>query len=331
MLQHQSSELKTGQRPPQETIKSCKTGDIVFEEGSQGREMYIIQEGTVGVYKKTPEGEIELARIEKGGVIGEMSLLDNMPRSATVKCLEPSKFLVVNERTFQTASKSMPMWLTSIIRIVVSRLRDANKRVDQAILRDKELGIVSLLLLLLPGNKYEFSSRCAIDHDLLLLEAHFVCRLKKNEILKILSTLDTKGIISIVEDAKHKKHVCMSDLEIVELYEEYCTLKSQKKTFKEINIPEEAIAVLGNIVYIAQKEGVDTKEGTTLLKSYLLKDLENKNTDHIEKSLLDLKRRNLLNILPTDNNDVVLIFKKEILHRIKKIKEWIPRFESEPS
>lgn len=313
----------------QENIKSFKAGDIVFEEGALGRELFIIQEGTVGVFKNTPEGEVELARIEKGGIIGEMSLLDRMPRSATVKCIEKSKFLVINELTFQAALISVPVWLTSIIKIVVSRLRDANKRVDQAILRDKELGVVSLIRLLLPGNKHEFSSQIALDYDLILLEAYFVSRLKKKEVMRVLSGFEKRNIVSIVEDDSHKKHVCIPDLEVPQLYAEYLSLKNQKKTFKEMNIPEEAIAILSNIVYVAQKEGVESTEGTTLLKSFLLRDLDSKNTDHLEKSLLDLKRRNLLNIVPSDNNDSMLIFEKEVLGRIKKIKEWVPRFEQE--
>ncbi|MDD5675368.1 MAG: cyclic nucleotide-binding domain-containing protein, partial [Chitinivibrionales bacterium] len=87
----QRSELKTGQRPVQLDIRAYKPGDVLFEEGSKGRELFSIQEGKVGVYKESPDGPIELAKIEKGGIIGEMSLLDNMPRSATVKALEPTK------------------------------------------------------------------------------------------------------------------------------------------------------------------------------------------------------------------------------------------------
>ncbi len=330
MAQQHSTVLKTGQRPVQENIKSFKAGEIVFEEGALGRELFIIQEGLVGVYKNTPEGEVELARIEKGGIIGEMSLLDKMPRSATVKCLENSKFLVINELTFQTALNSVPIWLTSIIKIVVSRLRDANKRVDQVILRDKERGVVSLMLALMPGNKHEFSSQIALDYDLILLEAYFVSRLKKKEVMRILSIFEKRNIVSIAEDNDHKKHVCIPDTEVLHLFAEYLSLKGQRKTFKEMNIPEEAIALLSNIVYIAQKEGVESTEGTTLLKSFLLKDIDNKNADHLEKSLLDLKRRSLLNIVPTETNDSMLVFEKEVLSRIKKIKEWVPRFEQEP-
>ena len=119
------------------------------------------------------------------------------------------------------------------------------------------------------------------------------------------------------------------DLEILQLWEEYLKPEKPEENFKEINIPEEAIALLSNIVYVAQKEGLETQEGTTLSKSSLISDLENKNSDHLEKSLLEIKRRNLMTIMPMENGDATLIFEKEVFRRIKKIKEWVPRFEQE--
>jgi CRP-like cAMP-binding protein len=327
-LPEQSSQLKTGSRPVQVVIKTYKPGEMVFEEGSRGRELFIVQEGRVGVYKVTPDGDVELARIDKGAVIGEMSLLDNMPRSATVKAIDITRLMVVNELTFQTALKAVPVWLTSIIKIVVSRLRDANRRVDQAVLRDKDRGLMSLMLLMLPSLKHEFSSTIALDQDLILVEGYYVCRLKKKEIVHVLEGLAARKIIMIAEDAGHKKHVCVPDLEVLGLYAEYLGLKSQKKKFKEIDIPEEAVALLSNIVYVAQKSGVETDDGTALAKSLLVKDLDPKNAGHLEKNLLDMKRMNLVSIMPLQTDETIL-FKKETLARIKKIKEWLPRFEME--
>jgi CRP/FNR family cyclic AMP-dependent transcriptional regulator len=328
-LPEQSSQLKTGSRPVQVIIKTYKPGEVVFEEGSHGRELFIVQEGKVGVCKVTPDGEVELARIEKGAVIGEMSLLDNMPRSATVKAIDTTRLMVINELTFQTALKAVPVWLTSIIKIVVSRLRDANKRVDSAVLRDKDRGLISLLLLMLPSMKHEFASAVALDYDTVLVEGYYVCRLKKKEITHSLEGLANRKIITIAEDvANHKKHVGVPDLEVLGLFAEYLTLKSQKKKFKEIDIPEECVALLSNIVYVAQKSGTDTDDGTALAKSLLVKDLDPKNADRLEKNLLDMKRRNLVNIMPSQT-DATIIFRKETVSRIKKIKEWMPRFEQE--
>ncbi len=201
------SQLKTGKRPQQLVIRTLKEGDVLFEEGSRGRELFIIQEGRVGVYKDTPEGSIELAVVETNGIIGEMSLLDNQPRSATIRAIETAKAVVINEKVFQATLQKAPMWLTSIVKIVVSRLRDANKRVDQTVLRDRERGLLSLLLIHLPEYKYELSSQIALSYDQVVVEAYYVCRLKKKEIEKLIARLGKREIIEVEEDTEHKRHI----------------------------------------------------------------------------------------------------------------------------
>jgi CRP/FNR family transcriptional regulator, cyclic AMP receptor protein len=311
----------------QAPIRTYKPGDILFEEGSKGREMYIINEGKVGVYKQTPDGLVELAQIEKGGVIGEMSLLDTMPRSATVKALETSKVMLINELIFSQAVQNIPAWLNSIIKIIVNRLRDANKRVDMSPLRDRERGVISLLLLLLPVYRYEFGSSVALDYNLVCVEAYYVCRLRKNDIVKIIDQLSRRNLFSIEEDTQHKRHICIKDIEVLFLFEEYLNLKAQQKTFRETTIPDDSIAMLSNIAYVAQKSGTETSEGTVLRREALLADQQDKGQGNIDKALFELRRRGIINMFPVDN-DMEIVFKKEILSRIKKIKEWLPKFEA---
>jgi CRP-like cAMP-binding protein len=318
--------LKTGQRPVQLNVRTLKPGEVLFEEGTRGREVFIIQEGKVGVYKTGPEGETELARIEKNGIVGEMSLLDNLPRSATVRAVETTKALIINEAVFQKNLKKAPVWLTSIVKIVVSRLRDANKRVDQTSLRDRERGVVSLINLLLPSYRYEMASQNALSVDLVLVEAYYVCRLKKKETTKVLSAIEKRGIIEISEDTDHKRHLIIKDLEVFKLFNEYLGLKAEQKKFREADIAEESVAILSNIAYVAQKSGRESPEGVMLSQAALLEDLSDASSDQLEKSLLDLRRRNLVDILPQEEATMI-IFKPETLSRIKKIKEWLPKFE----
>jgi hypothetical protein len=108
-------------------------------------------------------------------------------------------------------------------------------------------------------------------------------------------------------------------------------LKGQKKTFRELEISDDVVATFSNIAYVAQKTGVETDDGTALEKSVLLADFSGTGIDKIEKNLLDLKRKNLINMLPSGENDLTIIFKKETLNRIKRIREWMPVFEAEIS
>jgi CRP/FNR family cyclic AMP-dependent transcriptional regulator len=243
---NRSEPLKTGQRPVQQTTRTYKSGETVFEEGAKTREMFIVQDGKVAIYKNTPTGEVLLAYIEKGGVIGEMSLLDNMPRSATVRAVELSTLIVINPLSFFIALKTVPGWLSSIINIVIGRLRDANQQVDQVALRDPETGIVPMMLLLLAGHKHTLSSTTALDYDLVLEESHTVCRLKKEIVIKTISAIEKRKIITIELDQSRKKHIAIPDIEILRLYDEYLVLKKRKKSFPETTIPDQDLARLDN-------------------------------------------------------------------------------------
>ena len=326
-MQSSRKGLKTGNRPVQQQLRTYKPGDTLFTEGSTGRELFIIHEGTVGIYKDGSDGRIELARVERGGIIGEMALLDALPRSATGIAIDKVTALIIGYAQFQKVMQLIPMWLQSIIKIVVSRLRDANRRVDQSTLRNKERGLIALIRLLFPVAQKIVDSLPALPYDTVVSEAYYICRLRKKEVVKLLDTFEKRSIISIVKE-NEPAFIKINDREVLQLFEEYLVLKDQKRTFKEIGIPKDAINMLSNIAYVAQKVGRETEEGTYLQKSALIEDLSLKDTGNLEKQLIDLSRRNLINVLPVEG-DTAIIFQKESLSRIKKIQEWLPRFTME--
>jgi CRP-like cAMP-binding protein len=329
MMQPQHNELKSGKRPIRQQMRHFKDGETLFTEGSAGRELFIIHEGKVGVYKEAQDGRVELAQIEQGGIVGEMSLLDTLPRSATVVARGDVTALVIGYTQFQSVMQSVPLWLQSIIKIVISRLRDANRRVDQSVLRDKDRGIVALIKLLLPVNKVEVASKVLLPFDLVVVEACFVCRTRKKETTELLARLEKRSIIvQLVHENKEYLHI--PDKEVLDLYEEYLLLKSQKKLFRELSIPQEIIGLLSNIAYIAQKVGRETEDGTLLARKALVDDLAFKDTALLDRQLADLGRRALISIVPEEQGNAI-IFKKQTLARIKKIQAWIPRFSMELS
>ncbi|MBN1308958.1 MAG: cyclic nucleotide-binding domain-containing protein [Chitinispirillaceae bacterium] len=327
MMHSSRNELKTGKRPLQQQYRSFNAGETLFSEGSAGRELFIIHEGRVGIYKDTPDGRVELARVEKGGIIGEMSLLDTLPRSATVVALDRVRTVVIGYAQFQSVMQAVPVWLQSIVKIVVSRLRDANRRVDRTALRNRERGLVALIKLLLPVFRREIGSVNALPRDTVLVEAYYVCRLRKKETEQLLGNLEKRSIVTGFEN-DGVNYIGVPDSEVLGLFEEYLILKDRRQTFKEVAIPPEAVNILSNIVYVAQKLGQETDEGTSLLKSALAEDLSLNDSGQLDKQLLDLRRRNLVNLLPAEN-DTAVIFRKATLGRIKKIQEWLPRFSLE--
>ncbi len=94
---------------------------IIFEEGDAGDSMFIIVDGAVRIHK----GDKEIAVLHKGKFIGEMALLDQEPRSASVTTTEETTLLEINGEDFYDLMASRMEIMQGIVKILTQRLRTA--------------------------------------------------------------------------------------------------------------------------------------------------------------------------------------------------------------
>lgn len=95
---------------------------VIIEEGTDSEEMYVVVEGELVVTKHAGDREVELARIHPGEVVGEIALLDQAPRTATVKALQDSHLIEIPVAAFEELLKD-PKVIRRMFRTVTSRLR----------------------------------------------------------------------------------------------------------------------------------------------------------------------------------------------------------------
>ena len=81
-------------------------GTVLFREGDPGREMYVVQRGSVVISKRAGSVEKELTTLGPGEFLGEMSIVDAAPRSATATCAEDCRLLVLDAATFEAMVKA---------------------------------------------------------------------------------------------------------------------------------------------------------------------------------------------------------------------------------
>jgi CRP-like cAMP-binding protein len=307
-----------------------KAGEVVFEEGLQGKDMYLIQEGKIGVFKNTPKGRLPISVVGAGGILGEQSFFGSHVRSATAIAVESTRTVIFNQKAIQQVMASIPPWLYAMLKEIVTRLHDVQRRVDRCAVKDQERALIHIILLLLPQHGDGDGKTARIDLSALLQDAELISRLQEKEVLVIVSRLEKKGLLGIEKRGEAGGNcIVVRDLEALSLYNEYLLLKSRGARFDEAHITKEAVATLSNIAYVAQKSGQETVEGTALYKSALVEDLSDQNnTAILEKNLAELAQSGLIIILPVEEETLIL-FKKERLIRIKKIKEWLPKFELE--
>lgn len=81
-------------------IKEFKPSDVIIQEGSKGDTFYIIIQGQVEIIKKAKDRrdkqDYHIATLDQNDIIGELALVDNRPRSATVRAVTPTKVLAIN-------------------------------------------------------------------------------------------------------------------------------------------------------------------------------------------------------------------------------------------
>jgi CRP-like cAMP-binding protein len=99
-----------------------RDGYVLMREGRLGREFIVLVEGTAAV---TKNGKT-LANLEAGDWVGEIALLTNVPRTATVTATSPIRVLVITDRSFRRLVETMPSIALKVLASVGDRLaRDA--------------------------------------------------------------------------------------------------------------------------------------------------------------------------------------------------------------
>ena len=91
-------------------MKTINKGDILFNESDKGNYICFIVTGTleVAVTKKHSKEKAILARLTRGQSIGEMAIIENLPRFATVSALENSKMYILSQSAFDLILSKHP-------------------------------------------------------------------------------------------------------------------------------------------------------------------------------------------------------------------------------
>jgi CRP-like cAMP-binding protein len=99
------------------------SGDVLFKEGDAGDALYVIVEGEVSVSAEGPP-RVEMARLGPGSFIGEVALMTDQPRSATVSATVDSELLRIDRKTLASVLSAHGEVLSALLRFVRDRLVD---------------------------------------------------------------------------------------------------------------------------------------------------------------------------------------------------------------
>ena len=108
--------------------KAYPAGEVIFKQGSRGRMAYIVQEGLVEIVHHAEDGddtetETVLGTIGKGGMFGEMSMIDDRPRMATARTKEATTVIVITEQMFLHKLEKADPFIRGLMNIMSQTIR----------------------------------------------------------------------------------------------------------------------------------------------------------------------------------------------------------------
>lgn len=117
--------------------KRFKRGENIVEQGKISGTLFMILSGKVRVLSQDARGrEVIMATLEVGDCIGEMSLIDGEPHSATVRAEVQTDVLTLNRETFLRCLHENASMADAVMRGLVRRLRRADKQIESLALMD---------------------------------------------------------------------------------------------------------------------------------------------------------------------------------------------------
>src|ERR1700690_4651788 len=113
------------------TIEKCinefEVGDVIFEEGSSGRELFVVLEGKIEIAKIGDAGKTVIVTLGKGEFFGEMAVIDGSSRSATAIAAAPNtRVRRINHARFVYLVSQHPAFALMVMDALSKRLRASN-------------------------------------------------------------------------------------------------------------------------------------------------------------------------------------------------------------
>ena len=104
--------------------QAFRPGDTIFKDGEEGRMAYIIQTGEVEIIKTIDNKENILGTIGKGGIFGEMALIDSKPRMASARATLATTVICVNQQMFENKMSEIDPFIRGLLHMFAGSIRE---------------------------------------------------------------------------------------------------------------------------------------------------------------------------------------------------------------
>ena len=109
--------------------KTYKPGEIIIQEGEMGRDLYVLNDGVVEISTKEDNGSFILNQIEPPQILGELSFLTGLPRTATAKAKTNAEVYIFKYENLEGQIAELPKSIKPIMNTLINRVRAQDRRI----------------------------------------------------------------------------------------------------------------------------------------------------------------------------------------------------------
>ena len=107
-------------------VVSYPKGKLLFRQGEPGTAAFIINSGSIGIFREVEKKKMPLATLREGELFGEMAVLDGSPRMASAVTLEPCTLMVISVETMNQKMGRTDPFVKALLSMLMSNLRNVH-------------------------------------------------------------------------------------------------------------------------------------------------------------------------------------------------------------
>jgi len=333
------SKINSNKNITRRSEKTFKRGQLMFIEGETSTEMYILRSGKVRILKQEGDSAIELAVLGPGSVLGELSLLDHQPRGATSQVVEDVVAAVIDEALFTHTLAQIPPWLTSIIKLVVRRLRDTMKKTGDDIVDKSVGGVIKVLLLLHDSGGWKKDDLECVSVSRAKELIYAIIGLGALEAEKIFLHLILKDMAMIRKNEVGQEYVVLKNKNALQLYMNFLRAQARGVKLAGDGLSDKAHEMLDLLLTAGEKNGKKLQAALYSIGQPQV-ELEAERAGKgrfLDKDALDELLAAKLVIRQSDATESkygthtrsTFVYNAETLQRIRLLSVWLPVFKEE--
>ncbi len=178
--------------------RSYRRGEVLFHQGDPGDTLLIVVSGQVKVVLMTADGEeAVVAILGPGDFLGDLSLFDGRPRSASVVALEPTETLVLHRQDFHAFLRSHPVMAEEMFAVLADRIRRLDEQLKRTYFLDLPVRLAHKLLELGVEKGHKTPEGIRIDLPLTQSELASMIGASRQRVNRVLAELQDKQIIRL--------------------------------------------------------------------------------------------------------------------------------------